>query len=81
MGTYEDCNRSIKKCDTSCKIVFTLCISSVILIICGITIILYSDKGIAGLVIFCIGLSIAFVGIGYSLIYCIGACISGTSRY
>jgi hypothetical protein len=75
MSTYEDCRDSIKNCDTSCKVVFTLCIASVILIIGGITLILYSDMPIAGLVLFCIGLSIALTSIFYSLLFCIGACI------
>ena len=75
VGLYEDYNSSIKKCDTSCKVVFTLCIASVILIIGGITLILYSDMPIAGLVAFCIGLSMVFTGIFFSIAYCIGACI------
>ena len=74
--TYEDYNRSIKKCDTSCKVVFTLCIASVILIAGGITLILYSDMPIAGLVLFCIGLSIALTSIFFAIVYCIGGCMS-----
>lgn len=74
VAIYDDCMNVTSKCGTACKVLSALCITSAILIPSGIAVGVYLDYT-AGLVVFCIGASIALTIIFYFTVACIGRCV------
>jgi len=74
VDVYDDYIDISSKCGTACKVLSALCITSVILIPSGIAVALYLDQ-IAGIIVFCIGASLAFTIVFYFTVAWIGRCV------